>query len=342
MKCRSLAVLLSGCVLVVSCSAASDALISSDQTASGQAQGEPAQSTPPTTPPTSAGTQVAEREPVPDWSAPGSIELQQTTPGASFVAVIALASGYEVIVGEAVAASDGTALVDYVIPTGSAPGALVLAVRDVSTGARIGASMTGVIVPAECLGGTDVDGDSLDDRCDSNLFDGPDADFDGDGRPNDGDNCPQVANADQASNFERSSGAACDGREGFNHVTMLREPCNGLSPTIVGTDGDDTLTGTDGDDIIVGLGGDDTITAGAGDDIICVTSGRNVIDAGADDDRVFGGSGADAITGGSGNDHIFAGAGDDTISDTDGDDRIDGGVGFDECAAGALAIRCEA
>jgi hypothetical protein len=32
-------------------------------------------------------------------------------------------------------------------------------------------------------------------------------------------------------------------------------PCQGLTPTIIGTEGDDMLVGTDGDDVIAGLGG---------------------------------------------------------------------------------------
>ena len=37
----------------------------------------------------------------------------------------------------------------------------------------------------------------------------------------------------------------------------LEERCQGLLPTIRGTNGDDVLVGTDGADVIMGLGGDD-------------------------------------------------------------------------------------
>ncbi len=47
------------------------------------------------------------------------------------------------------------------------------------------------------------------------------------------------------------------------------ETCDGQTPTIVGTLGDDTLTGTAGDDVIAGLGGSDTIQGLDGNDSIC-------------------------------------------------------------------------
>jgi len=334
------------CTLLVCCSVKNEVVIADSPLPTVQSQAEPGQIEP-TLPP---NTPLAENEArpasvhasVPDWSVSGTIDLDQVTPGASFVAVIALASGYEFIVGRAEGSSEGSARIEYLIPTGSAPGGHVLAVRSVADGKRIGARTTNVVVPEACRSGSDRDGDGLSDWCDSNLFDGPNADFDGDGRKNNEDNCPQVSNADQARNLERSSGAACDGREGFNFVAMLQAPCRGLVPTIVGTDGDDTLTGTDGDDIISAGSGDDIISAGSGDDIICVASGRNVIDAGPGNDRVYGGAGADLIRGGPGDDHVFAGSGDDEVSDGTGDDRIDGGAGDDACESAALAIRCEA
>ena len=84
----------------------------------------------------------------------------------------------------------------------------------------------------------------------------------------------------------------------------LDERCNGLVPTIRGTDGDDVLAGTNGVDVVTGLGGDDTITGGNGDDVVC---------GGAGDDVLAGDNGADVLLGGFGADGLDGGNGDDTL-----------------------------
>src|SRR3712207_7961993 len=48
----------------------------------------------------------------------------------------------------------------------------------------------------------------------------------------------------------------------------LAERCQGLLPTITGTNGDDVLTGTTDVDVIMGLGGDDVIAGDNGDDVV--------------------------------------------------------------------------
>ena len=95
------------------------------------------------------------------------------------------------------------------------------------------------------------------------------------------------------------------------------ELCQGQTPTIVGTDGDDTLVGTSGRDIIVGLAGDDIIRGLGGNDLVC------------------GGFGADTIHGGFGDDNLFGNAGPDTILGNAGADFIHGGFGVDELQGGA-------
>ena len=65
--------------------------------------------------------------------------------------------------------------------------------------------------------------------------------------------------------------------------------CDGRTPTILGTAGDDALEGTAGPDVIVGLGGDDLIEAGAGDDVVCALAGADRIEGGPGADRLFGG-----------------------------------------------------
>ena len=89
------------------------------------------------------------------------------------------------------------------------------------------------------------------------------------------------------------------------------ELCQGLEPTIVGTEGDDVLRGGNGVDVIMGLGGNDTITGGNGDDVIC------------------GGAGNDTIAGGNGDDVLLGGAGDDTLRGENGSDTLIGGAGTD-------------
>lgn len=91
----------------------------------------------------------------------------------------------------------------------------------------------------------------------------------------------------------------------------LVETCDGLAPTIRGTDGADLLRGTDGRDVIMGLGGNDVIDGLQADDVIC---------GGAGDDRLIGSSGDDTLLGGFGADELLGG---------NGDDRLVGGPGTD-------------
>ena len=65
--------------------------------------------------------------------------------------------------------------------------------------------------------------------------------------------------------------------------------CPELTPTIVGTDGNDELVGTVGDDVIVALGGDDTVQGRGGDDVICGGDGTDLLLGGDGDDKLYGG-----------------------------------------------------
>jgi hypothetical protein len=78
-----------------------------------------------------------------------------------------------------------------------------------------------------------------------------DNDADGDGVCGDVDNCPTVANQDQADANQNGLGDACD-----------------------------MLLGTDGDDILLGTDGHDTIYAFAGNDIIYTRVGNDTVDGG--------------------------------------------------------------
>jgi Ca2+-binding RTX toxin-like protein len=91
---------------------------------------------------------------------------------------------------------------------------------------------------------------------------------------------------------------------------------NGLSQSIYGNEGLNTLSGRGGDDLIFGGGGNDTLN---GDDGI---------------DRLYGGTGNDQIFGGIGDDQLYGEVGNDSLSGGDGSDRLEGGVGADTTSGG--------
>ncbi|WP_236834087.1 ExeM/NucH family extracellular endonuclease [Blastococcus sp. KM273129] len=98
----------------------------------------------------------------------------------------------------------------------------------------------------------------------------------------------------------------------------LEERCQGLLPTIRGTEGRDKLSGTEGRDVIMGLGGDDVIRGRGGDDVVC---------GGAGDDRIAGENGDDVLSGGFGDDRLDGGNGSDVLIGGPGTDRLDQGRG---------------
>lgn len=72
-------------------------------------------------------------------------------------------------------------------------------------------------------------------------------------------------------------------------VVRAYELCQGLQPTILGTDWDDVLVGTSGNDVIHGLGGDDQIDGMGGNDVICGGDGNDVVEGVAENPRLAGG-----------------------------------------------------
>lgn len=99
--------------------------------------------------------------------------------------------------------------------------------------------------------------------------------------------------------------------------------CDGLSATIVGTNGDDTINGTAGPDVIVGLAGDDRIRGDRGRDVICGGTGDDTLSGSGEDDRLFGEHGADVLDGGEGGCCVHhTNTGDDYLSGGQGDDRL--------------------
>jgi hypothetical protein len=100
--------------------------------------------------------------------------------------------------------------------------------------------------------------------------------------------------------------------------------CDGLTPTIVGTSGNDNMFGTPGNDVIVGGGGNDSISGLRGNDVIC---------GGAGNDRLIGGDGDDRLFGEAGSDQLFGGPGNDTLNGGLNADQCFGEAGTDTAAA---------
>ena len=109
--------------------------------------------------------------------------------------------------------------------------------------------------------------------------------------------------------------------------------CQGLTPTLLGTGGNDVLTGTAGVDVIHGLGGADKIDGVGGADKICGGEGVDV---------VKGGAGADTVDAGGANDDVHGGAAGDTLNGGLGSDSIRGDDGADRCSSGEVRMSsCE-
>jgi predicted extracellular nuclease len=103
----------------------------------------------------------------------------------------------------------------------------------------------------------------------------------------------------------------------------LEERCQGLVPTIRGTEGDDTLVGTAGVDVVMGLGGNDVISGGNEQDVICGGAGDDRLAGDNGDDVLFGGLGDDEVDGGNGDDDLIGGPGDDTLTQGRGTGRAE-------------------
>jgi len=120
--------------------------------------------------------------------------------------------------------------------------------------------------------------------------------------------------------------------------------CDGLTPTILGTAGNDNLVGTPGPDVIAGGPGDDSIQGLGGDDVICGGDGNDSLVGGDGNDRLFGGNGNDSLVGEAGNDTLTGGPGSDRLVGGDGNDTMDGATEPDQCFGDAgtdTAVNCE-
>jgi Ca2+-binding RTX toxin-like protein len=105
--------------------------------------------------------------------------------------------------------------------------------------------------------------------------------------------------------------------------------------TLVGGSGDDDLDGGAGADMVTGDDGDDQLAGGAGADVLGGGAGSDQIDGGADDDQIDGGDGGDTVDAGDGADQVEGGAGADSINGDAGDDILHGGDGDDTVDGGA-------
>ena len=105
--------------------------------------------------------------------------------------------------------------------------------------------------------------------------------------------------------------------------------CQGLTPTILGTGGNDVITGTAGADVVHALGGADRVDGLGAGDKLCGGDGVDVI---------RGGDGPDTVDGGGGNDDIYGGAAADTLDGGLGSDSIRGDDGADRCTSGEVRM----
>jgi Ca2+-binding RTX toxin-like protein len=137
--------------------------------------------------------------------------------------------------------------------------------------------------------------------------------------------------------------------------------CFGMTVTMMGTPGPDTLIGeADVSDVIYGGGGNDTIIGGEfyddgtasdllcggpGDDHVKGARGNDKLNGGDGNDRVDGSNGADLEQGNAGNDRVGAGSfadadrANDTVNGGDGSDEVIGGWGKDKLSGGGGADR---
>ena len=83
--------------------------------------------------------------------------------------------------------------------------------------------------------------------------------------------------------------------------------CQGKTPTIVGTGGNDVIKGTAGVDVVQALNGADKVDGLGGNDTLCGGDGPDTIKGGAGADTLDGGLGSDSLQGDNGTDRCISG-----------------------------------
>jgi Ca2+-binding RTX toxin-like protein len=156
-------------------------------------------------------------------------------------------------------------------------------------------------------------------------------DTDGDGRVDTSDNCPDASNADQLDTDHDGQGDACDPDDDNDGTpdasdAFPLDPSRDGGPLKGATGARDLLMGTAFDDVICGLGGNDVLRGGDGNDTI-FGDGCNALTPAPDD-------GNDVIDGGRGNDRLLGQGGGDTVTGGPGNDTLSGGAGADKLDGG--------
>lgn len=115
-----------------------------------------------------------------------------------------------------------------------------------------------------------------------------------------------IANPGVLSNVANVGGTQLDKQIANNTarqtVNAVPLSCQGLTPTIVGTPGNDTLRGTGKRDVIQALSGNDTIYGADGDDVLCGGEGNDSLKGEKGNDKLDGGAYVDSCDGAAGTD----------------------------------------
>jgi hypothetical protein len=179
--------------------------------------------------------------------------------------------------------------------------------------------------------------------------DPPAPDGDGDGVPDSEDNCPGVANEDQADADNDGIGDVCDTTPGGpdgdgDGIPAADDNC----PTVPNADQADTdndgvgdacdsspqgMASCQGKDAAMkqGTGADETIKGTRARESLRGEGGNDSVKGRSGRDCVKGGDGADRVSGGGGKDRLNGGKGNDTIKAADGRrDRVKCGTGRDK------------
>ncbi|MBW4497580.1 MAG: S8 family serine peptidase, partial [Oscillatoria princeps RMCB-10] len=135
-------------------------------------------------------------------------------------------------------------------------------------------------------------------------------------------------------------GDSIDGGEGADQITYIKSTTNVTIDVTVGTvvvtgfgidnfTGIEMLEGSNFGDTLIGGGEGVTVTlkGGTGNDSLTGGAGEATLDGGEGDDTLTGGAGNATLMGGTGNDSLTGGAGEATLDGGEGDDTLSGGTG---------------